>query len=408
MAKLSNQSKGRDVSLRDTLVGAIVLLASLGVPIGAQQTSNSTGWEINGLPAINFDSDEGFGYGVLLAAYNYGEGGYSPYRFTLQPTVKFTTKGRREITLFFDAPHLLSNGWRIDGSLRSERQIAAPYYGLGNNSVYNEATEESLGQYYYRFGRTRTEATTNLQRQIGDLPVRFLVGGGATHIGVEPLPEDASQTFLNRELRGGDVPGGWSNHLRAGLVWDTRDRETGPRRGTWSELLVQAIPSFLGSESQYVRWTLADRRYFSLGDRLTFANRFILQNIEGDAPFYDLFIVQSSFRQEEGLGGAKTLRGIPKNRYVGKGFFLWNAELRWRAHEFAMAGSSFQLILSGFLDRGRVWKTDMPLDKILANMHTGYGGGVRLGMGENFVVAVDVGHSVEATSPIYIGLGYLY
>ena len=73
-----------------------------------------------------------------------------------------------------------------------------------------------------------------------------------------------------------------------------------------------------------------------------------------------------------------------------------------------MAGSSFQLILSGFLDRGRVWKTAMPLDKILADMHTGYGGGVRLGMGENFVVAVDVGRSVEATSPIYIGLGYLY
>ena len=76
MAKLSNQDKGRNVSLRDTLVGALVLLASLGAPIGAQQTSNSTGWEINGLPAINFDSDEGFGYGVLLAAYNYGEGRY--------------------------------------------------------------------------------------------------------------------------------------------------------------------------------------------------------------------------------------------------------------------------------------------------------------------------------------------
>jgi hypothetical protein len=33
---------------------------------------------------------------------------------------------------------------------------------------------------------------------------------------------------------------------------------------------------------------------------------------------------------------------------------------------------------------------------------------VRLGLGENFVVAVDVGHSDEAAAPIYIGLGYLY
>ena len=70
MVRLNNQSKGGDVSLRGTLLGALALLTCLSIPIGAQQTSNSTGWEINGLPAINFDSDEGFGYGVLLAAYN--------------------------------------------------------------------------------------------------------------------------------------------------------------------------------------------------------------------------------------------------------------------------------------------------------------------------------------------------
>ena len=289
----------------------------MSVPIGAQQTPDQTGWELTGLPAINYDSDEGFGYGVLLEAYNYGEGGYAPYRFTVQPTIKFTTKGRRELTVFFDAPHVLSNGWRIAGSLRSERQIASPYYGLGNTSAYNKALEEIEGQYYYRFGRTRTQATMNLQRAVGNLPVRVLIGAGATHTSVELLPEDAIRTLLSQELLGGNIPGGWSNHLRTGLVWDTRDRETGPRRGTWSELLIQAVPDFLGSESQYIRWTLADRRYFPLGDRLTFANRFLLQNIEGSAPFYDLFIVQTSFKQEEGLGGAKTLRGIPKNRYMG-------------------------------------------------------------------------------------------
>jgi outer membrane protein assembly factor BamA len=403
---LLQQKEG--AGLRSTLVGVMVLLVFLSVPIGAQQKSDQTGWELNGLPAINYDSDEGFGYGILLEAYNYGEGGYAPYRFTLQPTVKFTTKGRREFTLFFDAPHLLSNQWRFDGSLRSERQIASPYYGLGNTSIYDRALQDTEGQYYYRFGRTRTQATMNLQRQVGDLPVRFLVGSGATHTNVELLPENATRTLLSQGLLGGDVPGGWSNHLRVGLVWDTRDRETGPRRGTWSEFLVQAVPDFLGSESQYVRWTLADRRYFPLGDRLTFANRFLVQGVEGSAPFYDLFIVQTSFKQEEGLGGAKTLRGIPKNRYVGKGLFLWNAELRWRAHEFAMAGKSFHLVFSGFLDSGRVWETDLKVGQILSDLQTGYGGGVRVGMGENFIVAVDVGHSVEATAPIYIGLGYLY
>ena len=43
-----------------------------------------------------------------------------------------------------------------------------------------------------------------------------------------------------------------------------------------------------------------------------------------------------------------------------------------------------------------------------ADLHRGYGGGVRFGMGENFTVAVDMGRSEEAGMPLYIGLGYLY
>jgi len=34
--------------------------------------------------------------------------------------------------------------------------------------------------------------------------------------------------------------------------------------------------------------------------------------------------------------------------------------------------------------------------------------GVRLVMGENFVVAVDAGTGAETGMPLYIGLGYLY
>ena len=391
-----------------TTARAIAFVALVSAPVGAQQTSDPTGWELTGLPAINYDSDEGLGYGVLFEAYNYGEGGYAPYRFTIQSTVFLTTGGRRDFTLFFDGPHVLSDGWRLDGFLGSERQIASPYYGLGNRSVYDEALEEVEGQYYYRFGRTRRQATMNLQRRVGSLPLRVLIGGGATHTSIEPLPKDATRTLLSRELLGAETPGGWSNHLRAGLVWDTRDRETGPHRGTWSELLVQTFPDVLGSESAYVRWTLADRRYFPLGDRLTFANRFVFQNIEGTAPFHDLYIVQTSFKQQEGLGGAKTLRGIPKNRYVGEGLFLWNAELRWRVRDFAMAGRSFHLVFSGFVDTGHVWEHGLVVGQMLSDLRTGFGGGVRVGMGENFVAAIDVGHSVDATAPIYIGLGYLY
>ena len=157
----------------------------------------------------------------------------------------------------------------------------------------------------------------NLQRAISDLPLRVLVGAGVTRTTIDSQPEDAVETLLRQDYAGGTIPHGWSNHLRGGLIWDTRDREAGPRWGTWTEILVQGVPEFLGSESGYLRWTFADRRYFPMGDRLTFANRFLIQDIDGVAPFYDQYIVQTSFKQQEGLGGAKTLRG--GRRHFGGG-----------------------------------------------------------------------------------------
>jgi len=396
-------------------VGAILLTLSAASPLHAQESPGPTGWEPTGLPALNYDSDEGFGYGVLFELYNYGDGGYSPYRFTIQPTVFLTTGGRREFTLFFDAPHWLPEGWRINASLGSKRQFAIPYYGLGNSAVYDALLEDTEGQYYYRFGGTQRQAAVNVQRSLGDTPLRVLVGLGATRTKVDPLPKDAMTTLLNEVIENAipgsipeTIPGGWSNHIRTGLVWDTRDRETGPHRGTWSEVLVQAVPEFLGSESGYIRWTLVDRRFVPLGDRLTFANRFIVQDVYGDAPFYDLSTIQTSFKQREGLGGSRTLRGIPRNRYVGKGLFLWNAELRWHATDFAVMGRSVHLILSTFVDTGRVWEDGLVPGELFSDLHTSFGGGMRVGFGENFIAGLDVGHSSESTAALYINTGYIF
>jgi outer membrane protein assembly factor BamA len=191
-------------------------------------------------------------------------------------------------------------------------------------------------------------------------------------------------------------------------VWDTRDRETGPRRGTWTELLVQRVSETLGSDHSYTRWTLTDRRYFPLLDRLVLANRVLVQGVSDDPPLHDLSVIQTSFKQQEGPGGAKTLRGVRKNRYAGRGLLVWNAELRWRAADFRLFGRPFHTVLSAFVDSGRVWEGDVVFGELLTGLHHGVGGGVRLGMGENFIVALDAGTSAETALPFYIGLGYLF
>ena len=384
----------------------MVLLSVAASSLPAQQAR--TGTEFGGVPAINFDSDEGFGYGVVIELYDYGAGGYAPYRWTLQPLVFLTTEGRKDFTLFFDSPHLLPGGWRLDAFVGSEEHIATPYYGMGNASSYDPALESDTNPYYYRFGRTRRSLSVNVQRPLGDTPLRLLLGAAAGHVGVTPVPQSRGTTLLAEELGAGPAPEGWTNSVRAGLVWDTRDRETGPHRGTWTEVLIQRADTWLGSDFSYTRTTFTDRRYVPLTSRLVFANRFLVQHVTEGAPLHDLHGIQASFKGQEGLGGAKSVRGVLKNRFVGRGTFLWNAEVRFRVADFRMLGRPSHTVLSAFVDSGRVWEDGLHPTDIFTDLHLGFGGGVRLGMGENFVVALDAGTGTETGMPIYIGLGYLF
>jgi hemolysin activation/secretion protein len=141
---------------------------------------------------------------------------------------------------------------------------------------------------------------------------------------------------------------------------------------------------------------------------LTFAQRLTIQQVVGDPSFDELSIVQSSFKQLDGLGGSSSVRGLPKDRYIGKAVLLSNSELRWRATEFTLFGRQSFVALSGFADAGRVWADGLELGQALNALHVGYGGGARIGVGPSFIVATDLGHSSESAAGMYVGLGWLF
>lgn len=389
-------------------LASLAFLLTVPTP-GAGQGALPTGLEVGVLPAVNFDSDDGFGYGVLAALYQYGGGGLAPYEWSLQPEIFLTTEGRRDVKVFFDAPHLLPDGWRMTAFLGTEKHIATPYYGVGNDTRFEEtlAADDGPDPFYYRFGRTRDSGTFMLQRPLAASPLRFLVGGGIQRTSITPVPEEDGTTLYALQV-GADEEVTWTNFVRGGLVWDTRDRESGPSAGSWTELLVQWVDDGLGADFSYWRWTFISRRYVPLTDRVVFAHRYLVRGISEGAPVYDLYRVQTSFEQQEGLGGSKTVRGLLKNRFVGRGMLVWNAELRWRAADFRLLGRDAHLVLSAFLDQGRVWEGGVRLDELLSDLHRGWGGGARIGLGENFVVALDAGTAEDNGVPIYLGLGYLF
>jgi len=385
-------------------LSTLVLLATAASSLGAQRPA---GVEVSGIPALNFDADEGLGYGAILALYKY-EPGSTTYRWTVQPTLFMTTRGRRDYTLFFDAPSSDTRPWRITAYAGREQQLAAPYYGIGNETAYDAALETGATRYYYRYGLDRFRASADVQHTLGRPSLRYLIGAGASSEKVDLTPFDSGSTLIESDMNGRQPAATRTNYVRAGVTWDTRDREIGTTSGTWADLLVQRVDSKLGASRNYTRWTAAARHYQPLGPRVTLANRLVLQNTVGDAPFYSLAELPTTQKSQDGLGGTSSIRGIPKDRYVGKGILVSNNELRWRAADFGLIGRQSSLVLSGFVDAGRVWSDGVDLSSALHELHSGYGGGVRLGFGPSFVISTDVGHSSQSTAAIYIGLGYLF
>jgi len=383
-----------------------IAIAALGTRAMAQSGEHAAakGWEFVGLPALNFSTDEGFGYGVLAQIYNYGVG-VQPYRYTIQPTIFLTTKGRRDVVLFLDAPKFLPRDWRLDVNVSREQQLANPYYGVGNTTVYDSTKERAPNPYYYRYGVVQYRLLTNLQHQLGSRPARVLIGMGFTHAKADATPFDSGTTFLAAELAGAPAPEGNVNFVRAGLVWDTRDREIGPSRGTYADVIGQRVDKAIGATASYSRVTATVRQYVPLTPRLVGAARVLMQQTSGAVPLYDIATLLASYKGGEGIGGASSIRGLAKNRFVGKGVVMGNAELRWRFTDFSLRGKPSFLLASGFLDAGRVWTGAIRSGEMFSGLHAGYGGGLRIGLGQSFVIAIDYGKSSES-SQLYIGLGY--
>jgi outer membrane protein assembly factor BamA len=236
-----------------------------------------------------------------------------------------------------------------------------------------------------------------------------LFGAGYANVQTDATPFDSGTTLLAQQLGGAPAPRGTITYVRAGLVWDTRDKEIAPQHGTYGDLLVQRVDKALGASSSYTRFTGILRKYYPVAEHLVFAQRALLQQTSGNVPFFDYASIQTSFGQQEGLGGSNSIRGLPKNRFVGKGVALLNNELRWRFHEFTLRHKPSYLTASGFVDLGRVWTDAIRPGETASDVHSGFGGGLHLGLGPSFAVALDVGRSPDSKSTqIYVGLGYAF
>ncbi|NOY97514.1 MAG: BamA/TamA family outer membrane protein [Chlorobi bacterium] len=434
----------------------IILLAlAIGTAVSIAQNNDElvkTGWNFGALPTITFDSDLGFQYGALVNLYNYGDGArYPEYDQSLYFEVSRFTKGSGINRFYFDSDHLIPGlQTSVDISYLSDQ--AYDFYGFnGYDAIVNNAWLEknNPNRLYYKYDRKMFRFKVDLLGKLVGDNLHWITGINFLNFKINPV--DIQK--LNEGKEGGELlstgpglfekyqdwgvipakeaDGGFIPTFKAGLVYDSRDNRPNPMKGLWAEAVLVAAPEILGAKQSFAKLSLTYRQYFTIIPKdLSFAYRLAYQaTIAGHAPFYYQSQVITSVLTgalSEGLGGAKTLRGIRRNRVVGDGFFFGNAELRWKFARFRFINNNFYLGLNGFIDAGKVTKkvdvksivsASQPdyfspeAEKLHTSVGAGLGAGLRIAMNENFIISIDYGMATDVQdgdSGMYIGLNYLF
>ncbi len=430
----------------------LVLLVSvfIGLQGFSQEEVTKDGWNFGGLPTITFDTDLGFQYGALVNLYDYGDGSaYPNYYHSLYFEVSRFTKGSGINRFYYDSDKLIKGlQTSVDISFLSDQ--AYDFYGFnGYDAVVNpdwiddtQPADVYQSRMYYKYDRSMFRFKVDLQGELSGEKFKWAAGINLLNFKVAPvnldkLNEGKEGDEILPEIDGlyekyhewgiisdDEVDGGFVPTFKAGLVFDTRDNRPNPMKGIWTEAVIVAAPEFLGGESSFAKLSLTHRQYFTLiPNDLSLVYRLAYQTtIAGDVPFYYQSQVITSVMKgasSEGLGGAKSLRGIRRNRIVGDGIIYGNIEARWKFARFQFINNNFYLGLNGFMDFGKVTKkievntNSVPdyFDIDAEALHLSYGAGLRIVMNQNFIIAVDYGMAADerdGTSGMYIGLNYLF
>ena len=429
---------------------AIVILLSVGFARAQDADSVKTGWNLGLLPVVSYNSDLGFQYGGLTNIYFYGDGEvYPKYYHSIYAEISRYTKGSGIFRLFYDSEYLIPNV-RLTADLLYMPEQAVDFYGFnGYNAVYNPSWTETGHEDY----KTRMfyKHERNILRFKADFRGRLLHDNLSWALGYNFMKVDIASVDINKLNEGQDednmlpdtatlydqyktwdiidddeADGGMHHSFKTGLIWDTRDNEANPMRGLWTEAVL--FNSF-GNEYNFGKLAITHRQYFTLIENdLSFAYRLGYQGIVwGDAPFYMYPYMVYSYMPSstvDGLGGAKSVRGLLRNRLVSRSVGFANLEFRYKFWRFKFIGQNWYMALSPFTDIGRslelvdVDKSGIPAGINQNNyfsddedFHLTYGAGLHIAMNENFVIAADVGFpfkEADGSMGLYIGMNWLF
>ncbi|MCR5709601.1 MAG: BamA/TamA family outer membrane protein [Bacteroidales bacterium] len=407
---------------------------------GDDKEIEKTGFSFGGLPFAAYDQDKGLQLGALVNVYDFGKGGWYPNpRQHIYADASWYTKGSQLYTLSYDNRFLLPWGIRFTFAAQFSNDKALDFYGFNGYGSYYDS---SLPTAYYRISRKMPygkldftgKITEHLYWKFG-YHFKYFIIDGVTSDNLSSMPYKFSLFDWYKWLgfiEADEFKGGMSSAWRAGLMYDSRDVENAPSRGLWVDIGGEYAPGWMGTNKPYGRIDFTWRHYLPLaGDKLVFAYRAHANMFIGKPGFYMLpfSTYLGPGYDRDGFGGYRTIRGIMLDRIQGQSVCYFNTELRWKFLNLKVLNQNLAIGANAFFDGGRVLKdyvdvsvsskawegVEIPSQLMKGAseaMHLSAGGGLRLILNRNFIIAIDYGRAFNkqdnAKGSFYVNTGYIF
>jgi outer membrane protein assembly factor BamA len=350
------------------------------------------------VPLFNYDSDYKFGYGA--AAQLQWAGGVDPYRHELCFQVLFSTGGLQSHWINYDSPRFLGTPLRLWAHLEFRKEQYAPYYGLGNASSDSMRDHPTLfGRNAFTFDRTMPLARVGASYPLVENIHAFLF---ATLMDVQVRAAPGSLLASDNPY---GIQGGHEVQFLAGFYRNTRDHEAAPNRGSLLEVSARGASRALGSSYTYGGLNARALGFIPVLPRLVLALRLEGDILSQGTPFFELGQF-GGIDHLDGIGGQSSARGIPEDRYIGRGKVIGTVEARLKLASPMVRGEPLSVGVVAFADAGRVWQFDGH-DGDWYKVHAGYGAGVRVWR-RSFILRVDVATSTDRPFNFYILFGHFF
>lgn len=361
-------------------------------------------YELAGFPLIGGDSDIGFEFGGVATLSRFAHG-IVPYQWNmdllLAASVKSGPSGleftQENLQYNIDAPGLFGGRVRINPQVAYNRTINQLYFGIGNASSPNPPP--GAPPRYFEFEDRQFRVRT-LSRIVWHAPLDAALG--LIYRFENPGPYYPSK--LATDAASGVALGVEPLSLvtvAAGVIYDTRDNEIFPRRGSYHQVGLRGtlgIP--IGAGIRYGEAGGMFATYKPISGPFILALRGVIDLQFGNVPAYDLY-TGGPFQTYEMIGGSAAIRGVPDGRYSGLIKLFGNSELRALLIELHVLGQRFRIGGNVLFDVGRLWAnyTFPPsLDGSAFGLKWGAGVGAYLVWGQAAVFRIEVAYSPDAAS----------